>query len=260
VPFLDHRIVELTATIPVADRRRLLWDKQILREALRGALPDDLIDRPKVGFFYGSGVRHVYRTFVRMLSRDGDALLEEALAGPRTRELVDGDAARATLRRLEQNPDSTQLEALLHVVNLGLLEQLAAELPPPPIEWPAQLLPRELELEEWDSDAVEAEVLPALAIDLDAVPALAEGVLLVHAEPDDGTWFLVVDGSLEYVIDEEDEGEWLRFLRAVDGQRELGGILAETGVELESLRSLLREALEVGVLELTVPALRPVGR
>ena len=258
-PFLDHRIVELTATIPLSERRRLLWDKQILREALQGILPDDLIDRPKVGFFYGAGVRHVYRTFVRMLARDGDALLEEALSAPRTHELVDLEAARATLRRLERNPDSTQLEALLHVANLGLLEQFALDLPAPPIEWPARPLPRELEHEEWDAETIAAEVLPSIALELDAVPTFAEGVLLVRPEPEDGTWFLVVGGSLEYVVDEDENPAWLRFLRAVDGTRDLGELLDSIGCEPDALRPLLAEAVDVGVLELTVPALRPVA-
>jgi len=61
------------------------------------------------------------------------------------------------------------------------------------------------------------------------------------------------------VIDEEEEGRWLRFLCAVDGTRDLGTILAEIGSDLGELEGLLAEALEAGLLELTVPALRPVS-
>ena len=260
VPFLDHRIVELTATIPKADRRRFLWDKQILRDALDGVLPPELVVRPKAPFYYGSGVRHVFRSFASMLARDGDALLDMALSSGRARELIDLDGARATLRSLEARP-SADVELLLRLVNLGLLEQMLADLPPPPVEWPAQPVPREVEVTDWELDgaAIRAEVLPARPLPHDAVPRLADEVLLVRAEPEDGTWFLVVDGSLEYVIDEEEDADWLRFLRAVDGTRELGEILADTGSELEALQGLLDEALDVGVLELAVPALRPVG-
>jgi asparagine synthase (glutamine-hydrolysing) len=260
VPFLDHRIVELTATVPKADRRRFLWDKQILRDALDGVLPPELVVRPKAPFYYGSGVRHVFRSFASMLARDDDALLDMALSSGRARELIDLDGARATLRGLEAQP-SADVELLLRLVNLGLLEQMLADLPSPPVEWPAQPLPREVEVTDWELDgaAIRAEVLPARPLPLDAVPQLADGVLLVRAEPEDGTWFLVVDGSLEYVIDEDEDADWLRFLRAVDGTRELGEILADTGAELEALQGLLDEALDVGVLELAVPALRPVG-
>jgi asparagine synthase (glutamine-hydrolysing) len=260
VPFLDHRVVELTAAIPISERKRLLWDKQILREALDGVLPPELVGRPKAPFFYGSGVRHVYRTFAGMLAQDGDALLEAALSSEKARELIDADGARATLRRLEDDPGQ-DLEHLLRLVNLGLLEQMVAELPAPPITWPAAPLPRELEVTSWEleREAIRAEVLPSRPVPLDAVPRLGDGVMLLRPEPEDGTWFLVVDGSLEYVIDEEEDAEWLRFLRALDGRRELGEILSETGCELEALHALLAEAAEVGVLELSVPVLRPVG-
>jgi asparagine synthase (glutamine-hydrolysing) len=271
VPFLDQRIVELTAAIPIAERKRLLWDKQILREALRGVFPGELLDRPKVPFFHGSGIRHVHRTFVRMLAEGGDALVDEAFAGPRAREVVDIDGVRAALRRLEQRP-GPDVELLLRLVNAGLLEQMVAEVPEPPISWPAQPLPRELHVTSWDAerDAIEDELLPRGPLPLDAVPDFADDVLLVRAEPPErATWFLVVDGSLEYVIDEAEDAEWLGFLRAVDGERELGEILARLGDGLDALEPVLREAIEVGVLvlrpgeperERPVAAAPPVGR
>ena len=54
VPFLDHRMVEFTMNIP--DRLKLKngVPKYILKKALRGILPDEIIDRKKIGFA-GSG-------------------------------------------------------------------------------------------------------------------------------------------------------------------------------------------------------------
>ena len=50
VPFLDNELVELALRIPV----RLQYDaesgKRILREAMRGLLPDEVLSRPKQGF------------------------------------------------------------------------------------------------------------------------------------------------------------------------------------------------------------------
>jgi asparagine synthase (glutamine-hydrolysing) len=49
VPFLDHKLVEFAATLP--DNRKLNGTgKAILRQAMRGVLPDAIIDRPKKGF------------------------------------------------------------------------------------------------------------------------------------------------------------------------------------------------------------------
>jgi len=50
VPLLDHRLVEFAATIPASLRLRDGVGKHILKRAMRGVLPDPIIDRPKQGF------------------------------------------------------------------------------------------------------------------------------------------------------------------------------------------------------------------
>jgi asparagine synthase (glutamine-hydrolysing) len=50
VPLLDHRLVEFAARIPGHIKMRGGQLKWLLREALRGRLPDELLDRPKQGF------------------------------------------------------------------------------------------------------------------------------------------------------------------------------------------------------------------
>lgn len=50
VPLLDHRVVELTAAIPLERRFRPLGRKALLREAGLTGLPPELFDRPKRGF------------------------------------------------------------------------------------------------------------------------------------------------------------------------------------------------------------------
>ncbi|MBN1446651.1 MAG: asparagine synthase (glutamine-hydrolyzing) [Bacteroidetes bacterium] len=54
VPFLDHRLVEFSMNIPSSLKTKNGTPKYILREAMRGILPDDIIDRKKIGFA-GSG-------------------------------------------------------------------------------------------------------------------------------------------------------------------------------------------------------------
>ena len=54
VPFLDHRVVEYCATIPSSLKVRRLQTKHVLKHASRGLLPDQVIDRPKVGFFHAA--------------------------------------------------------------------------------------------------------------------------------------------------------------------------------------------------------------
>ncbi|HWN22728.1 MAG TPA: asparagine synthase (glutamine-hydrolyzing) [Gaiellaceae bacterium] len=50
VPFLDHRFVELALSIPEEVKTRDGELKHILKRAVRGVIPDELIDRKKQGF------------------------------------------------------------------------------------------------------------------------------------------------------------------------------------------------------------------
>jgi asparagine synthase (glutamine-hydrolysing) len=50
VPLLDHKLVEFAATIPPGLRLRDGNTKHIFKQAMRGILPDSIIDRGKQGF------------------------------------------------------------------------------------------------------------------------------------------------------------------------------------------------------------------
>ncbi|MGH9800831.1 MAG: asparagine synthase (glutamine-hydrolyzing), partial [Blastocatellia bacterium] len=49
-PFLDHTFVEFVLKLPIEMKLKGLTGKYILKKAMRGRLPDDVIDRPKKGF------------------------------------------------------------------------------------------------------------------------------------------------------------------------------------------------------------------
>ena len=50
VPFLDHELVEFAARLPVRLKLNGFTTKRILREAMRGVLPEAILSRPKMGF------------------------------------------------------------------------------------------------------------------------------------------------------------------------------------------------------------------
>jgi asparagine synthase (glutamine-hydrolysing) len=50
VPFLDHKFVEFAMSIPSAIKTRNSELKYILKKAVRGVIPDEIIDRKKQGF------------------------------------------------------------------------------------------------------------------------------------------------------------------------------------------------------------------
>jgi asparagine synthase (glutamine-hydrolysing) len=50
VPFLDHKFVELAMSIPERVVTRGNESKHILKKAVRGLIPDEIVDRRKQGF------------------------------------------------------------------------------------------------------------------------------------------------------------------------------------------------------------------
>ena len=46
-PYLDHRVVEFAARLPSRLKLRVLREKHVLRLALRGMLPDEILQRRK---------------------------------------------------------------------------------------------------------------------------------------------------------------------------------------------------------------------
>src|SRR5208283_4766212 len=51
VPFLDHKFVELVMSIPGAVKAKHREQKYVLKKAVRGLIPDRIIDRKKQGFW-----------------------------------------------------------------------------------------------------------------------------------------------------------------------------------------------------------------
>jgi asparagine synthase (glutamine-hydrolysing) len=62
VPFLDHELVELAARIPPEFKLRS-GGKHILKEAARGIVPDEVIDRPK-GYFPVPALKYLRGPFL----------------------------------------------------------------------------------------------------------------------------------------------------------------------------------------------------
>ena len=67
-PLLDHQLLEFAASIPADLKVRGTEKKWIFRQALRGWVPDDILDRPKQGFTVPIG--DWFRNDLRDLARD----------------------------------------------------------------------------------------------------------------------------------------------------------------------------------------------
>ncbi len=98
-PLLDHQLMEFAATIPAGLKIRGQEKKWILREAMRGVLPDDILDRPKQGFTVP--LSSWLRTDLRAWSQE--ILLDRATID---RGYFDERAVRALLRRHDAGADA----------------------------------------------------------------------------------------------------------------------------------------------------------
>jgi asparagine synthase (glutamine-hydrolysing) len=76
-PFLDHVFMELAASLPAKSKLDGRSSKRVLRSALRGILPDEVLDRSKMGF--GVPLSRWFREELRDLP--GERLLDPSVDG-----------------------------------------------------------------------------------------------------------------------------------------------------------------------------------
>jgi asparagine synthase (glutamine-hydrolysing) len=106
VPFVDHCLVEWLAQVPLQARLSGGWTKRVLREGLRGVLPDCIrTRRSKLGFVTPASA------WLAGPLRDW---LHDTLSAPRfVAEVVDGRAVRQLLARRMAGDRSLPLEDVL---------------------------------------------------------------------------------------------------------------------------------------------------
>jgi asparagine synthase (glutamine-hydrolysing) len=95
VPFLDHKLVEFSAGLPEHMKLRGATTKYILRESMKGLLPEAILSRPKMGFPVplGSWFRGEFRGVV-----DEYVLSERAAS----RGIFDSAFVRSLVRRHQE--------------------------------------------------------------------------------------------------------------------------------------------------------------
>jgi asparagine synthase (glutamine-hydrolysing) len=93
VPFLDHEVVELAARIP-AELKVRGGGKHVLKEASRGLVPDEVIDRPK-GYFPVPALKYIRGAFLDFV--------RDVLDAPQARQR--GLFNRPYIERLLANPE-----------------------------------------------------------------------------------------------------------------------------------------------------------
>jgi asparagine synthase (glutamine-hydrolysing) len=114
VPFLDHKLVEFTSALPERLKLRGWTTKYVLRQSMKGILPDAILSRPKMGFPVpiGKWFRGAYASVV-----DEYVLGERA----RARGIFDETFLRGLVQRHQLGEDHS--ERLWALVNFEMWQR-----------------------------------------------------------------------------------------------------------------------------------------
>jgi asparagine synthase (glutamine-hydrolysing) len=98
VPFLDHKLVEYAATLPDEWKLNGWTTKRILRESMKGLLPESILSRPKMGFPvpFGGWTRSGWNGVVRDVLLDRRSRERGLIDPPAVGRLLEDHAAGRT--------------------------------------------------------------------------------------------------------------------------------------------------------------------
>ncbi len=115
VPFLDHKLVEFTSSLPERLKLRGWTTKYVLRKSMKDVLPEAILSRPKMGFPVpiGAWFRGEYSSVI-----DEYVLSERALA----RGLFEPDFVRSLVKR-HQTGGENHSERLWALVNFEIWQR-----------------------------------------------------------------------------------------------------------------------------------------
>ncbi len=115
VPFLDHKLVEFTSGLPERLKLRGWTTKYVLRESMKGILPETILSRPKMGFPVpvGTWFRGAYASVI-----DDYVLSDRALS----RGIFSPDFVRSLVRR-HQTGGENHSERLWALVNFEVWQR-----------------------------------------------------------------------------------------------------------------------------------------
>jgi asparagine synthase (glutamine-hydrolysing) len=115
VPFLDHKLVEFTCSLPERLKLRGGITKYILRESMKGILPNEILSRSKMGFPVpiGAWFRGAYKWVI-----DEYVLSDRA----RDRGIFDADFARSIVNRHQLSAENHD-ERLWSLVNFEIWQR-----------------------------------------------------------------------------------------------------------------------------------------
>jgi asparagine synthase (glutamine-hydrolysing) len=246
VPYLDRELVELAVSVPAHLRRDLLWDKAMLRAATRGVVPERLRTREKQPFFHGAHENHAFDIAIRMLKANNYEMVRTACAGGAPIPFT-VDSAVQFIARVEKRPSHSAIEYLLRLLNLALLDQLAADHALGRFDAGVPL-PADVEIVTYDamSAAQRRSLLSEQELYPDAVHyRLDEECEAVVPLGDPDLIYIARNGEFDIVID-EDVSAWTQLLPVLGAPQTRKALVDLSGLDEDDVHRLLEDGLGAG--------------
>jgi len=143
---------------------------------------------------------------------------------------------------------------------MGLLEKMARDLPVPHQSSTGSFaLLESVDINDWsgqeESKLVETMSQRRAELCLDSPVALADNVqLLVNSSAmhSHSSIFIVINGQIEYELDEQELPQWSAVIQKIDGQQSFNQIAKALGVSIGQIRKHIEEALDYSLLKFVV--------
>lgn len=259
-PFLDRRLVELCLSVPIHLRAELFWNKNILRNGLRGYLSDKFIDRQKVPFFYGKDVRYVFRMMLDLLREDHYSLIEEAFSVDNVLNILHKDSLIKNINICYEDPEHNNTEFILRIANMALLSKMVSEsfdnfkhsdIIPQSLSELKLTRVREMDLEKmkksFGNKSIELDkakfLVPIYSEDYELVVPIGQAQTSNYI-------YIIFEGRIHYSISKEDNESWFNLILSIDGSTNLGDLIDKLEIDPEKIIDNLESAVDLGIIEL----------
>jgi asparagine synthase (glutamine-hydrolysing) len=248
-PFLDYRIAEFIAAVPTHLHQYLFLDKQILREPAKNYVPDYIVNKPKMP--YNLPEYDFRAELYEFLTADNESsLLNQAFGDPATpHPVINKQHLYSRIKALRAQPEIMEWLNIIHIINLGLLEQLSEKGEkdlqyenhlevPPEIDFSYPTAAKEY-LEKRLGVLTTAELL--------SKPVRFGKDCSLLLDTKSNKYYLSKRNNITYEIDDEYR-EWKLFLDKIDNTLSAKEILDETGVDFSVIEEFYRLSLKEQIL------------
>ncbi len=122
IPFLDHRLVELLASVPERLHEALFWQKRIVRLAARTWLPESITNRTKTGFYHALDMSPVHALLRSLVMRNVGPFVERYL--PEESSILDRTSFEQLVADVSANPSNgAALATLLRCMCIAIFAE-----------------------------------------------------------------------------------------------------------------------------------------